>query len=179
MEKDDLYYYDKAVKRLKGISKTDPTSVIATLEKEIDSYRTRIQRLESQKKFTKIQKAMGEIDFNSATIVNEDKLFLYVSNQYGISCYAKLELAKFWLTHDNDYFYKTFGFSWVPSDKLQEEARKETSNNSNITIGIDFGNGESQHIEPLIPKGMLKDIAVNLDSLDGIKHSSNFSNFHN
>lgn len=208
MEKDGLYYYDKAVKRLKGISKTDPTSIIATLEKEIDSYRTRIQRLESEKKFTKIQKNIGEINFNSATIVDEDSLFLYVSSQYGESCFLKLELAKFWLTHDNDCFYKTFGFSWVPSDKLQEEARKHTDSNASFTIGIDFGINKSQNGEHSIPVGMckdilehstqlesstsenqnvghlipdevLKDIMSNLNPLDVSKHNNTFNGFHN
>ena len=42
-----------------------------------------------------------------------------------INGYDELQLAKKWLCMSNDLFYKTYGFSWVPSLKIREIAMEE------------------------------------------------------
>lgn len=45
-------------------------------------------------------------------------------------------LAAFWLTHTNDEFFIYFGFNWVPTIEIQEEARKKLDNQLVVNIPL-------------------------------------------
>lgn len=75
----------------------------------------------------------------------ESEDFIIVTTEMSIIKYSKLKLAIFWLTHSNDDFYNTFGFSWVPDPKLQDQAR--TKLNQSMNVGIDLGKAESMQAE--------------------------------
>lgn len=119
--------YEKAVKRLKNCGITDPTNVIAELEKEIDSYRVKIRCHEEEfrkiRKETYIKDALGKIVHNPGMITEESEEYLFVTTSYGITKYSKLKLAIFWLEHSNDCFYETFGFNWIPDNKTERKAK--------------------------------------------------------
>lgn len=181
MNDEKMLLYIKATERLKRIGITDPTSVIAELESEISQYRTTITRMESQNRRDNLQEAIGKINFNTSEITKEDQEYIYATSLYGTHKYSKLQLAIFWLTHDNDCFYETFGFSWVPDNKLQDAARKEINKHSNITIGVDISMGESESINHIIPipEEIFKDILTSIEPIGITKHSHTFSSFHN
>lgn len=180
MNEESKYLYNKAVNRLKHIGISDPTSVIVELEKEIDEYRLKIQKSESQSRLHHIQKVIGKVNYHTGTITKEDQDYLYVQTSYGTHKYSKLQLAIFWLTHSNDCFYETFGFSWIPSNKLQDIARKEI--NSSVKVGIDLASGEDETSSfkmpiPPIPKHILEDMLSNISLVDTIEHHL-FTSFH-
>lgn len=171
--------YNAASNRLKNAGITDPTSIIAELESEIRYYRTELKKIDREQRLHHIESVIGKINQKSGEITKEDKEYLYVTNLYGTHKYSKLQLAIFWLTHSNDRFYETFGFSWVPSDRLQNLARKEINEGTNITIGIDMSSGNDiqvNHVMP-VPESILKDILTNIKPIDVVRHHS-FTSFH-
>ena len=179
MNQDKITLYQKAAKRMQRVGIIDPTSIIAELEAEIDSYRMKIQKLESQERLNHIQKVIGPISQNVSEIKSEDENFIYAVSKFGEYKYSKLKLAMFWLTHDNDCFYKTFGFSWVPSNGLQQLARKKLNENNSVEVGIDFGVDKDIQVNniPFVPETILKDIVPKIDPIDIISHES-FTSHH-
>lgn len=152
--------FDKAVKRMANMKITDPTNIIIKLQEEIDDYRKQIEMnhkdVKKREKEEYLKNAFGETIYNCCRIVNEDKDYIYVESGYGTYKYSKLELAKFWLTHSNDCFYKTFGFSWVPDSQIESIARaiinKKNSDECKakqreIKIGIDFADALSYSMQ--------------------------------
>lgn len=180
MNEEALLLYYKAVNRLKNTGIIDPTSIIAELESEIDSYRTQIRKMEKERRLNNVERVIGKINHNSGEITKEDKEYLYVTSLYGTHKYSKLQLAIFWLTHSNDCFYETFGFSWVPSNKLQCLARQEIVKKSNIKIGVDMSSGKDKQVDYTIPvpEGILKDILTNIEPIDIVSHRHSFTSFH-
>lgn len=184
MNEEKMKMYQKAVNRMKNQKILDPTSIIAELESEVDSYRTKLKKLELQKRIDDIQEAIGKLNPNPGRITAEDNDYLYVTSQYGTHKYSKLKLAMFWLTHSNDYFHETFGFSWVPSIELKELARKKINENSSIEIGIDISFSKDMQvnhevpISEAIPETVLKDISSNLSPVDMVSHRYTSSTFH-
>lgn len=92
----------------------------------------------------------------------ENKNQIIVITEIGTITYSKLKMAMFWLTHSNDDFYTTFGFSWVPDSKLKDAARNEL--NKNMSIGIDFSKGESCQVE---------EITISVPSIDELVAARN------
>lgn len=180
MNQKTLLLYHKAVNRLKNTGIVDPTSIIAELESEIDSYRTKIRNLEKEQRLNHIEQVIGKINHNHGEITKEDSSYIYVTSIYGTHKYSKLQLAIFWLTHSNDRFFETFGFSWVPSNELQEIARKEISKNSGVEIGVDISSVEDTQIdfEIPLPEAILKDILSDIDPIDIVKQCHSFTSFH-
>lgn len=180
MNEERILLYRKAVNRLKKSGIIDPTSVIAELESEIDSYRTKLKKIESQNRLDDIQAAIGKINHNAASITKEDDNYLYVTNLYGTHKYSKIQLSIFWLTHSNECFYETFGFSWIPSDKLQKLAREKLNKNSSVTIGVDIGFGNDMQVDHIIPlpDTILKDILSDINPVDIVGHRHSFTSFH-
>lgn len=118
-------------------------------------------RIKRQKDF--ILELQDSCVFDIANSIEETEEFIIAYTDFGKKVYSKKALAKFWLTHSNDLFFKTFGFSWVPSDKLQSIVRSELNNMQNhhmhnVTIGVDLVANV-----PLIPKSMLEDIVKSSD----------------
>lgn len=70
----------------------------------------------------------------------------------------------FWLTHSNDLFFNTFGFSWVPDSKLQELVRKE----------LNLQHFEEKKVivfdEIIIPNCILEDICKSINIENVIKN---------
>lgn len=163
--------YNVASNRLKNAGITDPTSIIAELESEIRYYRTELKKIDREQ----LESVIGKINQKSGEITKEDKEYLYVTNLYGTHKYSKLQLAIFWLTHSNDRFYETFGFNWVPSDRLQNLARKEINEGTNITIGNDMSSENDIQVNHVIPvaESILKDI----NPIDVVRHHS-FTSFY-
>lgn len=179
MNQKKVSLYQRAAKRMQRAGITDPTSIIAELEAEIENYRTHIKRLESQDRLNHLQKTVGPINQKICEIKSEDSKFIYTVSQYGECKYSKLKLAMFWLTHSNDCFYETFGFSWVPSDKLQQLARKKLNQSNGVVVGIDLGFDKDIQVNhiPLVPETILKDIVSEIDPIDIVSHQS-FTSFH-
>lgn len=177
MYEEKMKMYQKAVNRMKNQKILDPTSIIAELETEIDSYRTKLKKLELQKRIDDIQEAIGKLNPNPGRITAEDNDYLYVTSQYGTHKYSKLKLAMFWLTHSNDYFHETFGFSWVPSFELKELARKKVIEDSSIN-SKDMQVNHEVPISEAIPETILKDILSDLSTVDMVSHRYTSSTFH-
>lgn len=169
--------YEKAVNRLKNIGITDPTNIIAELEKEIDTYRERVKNAETecrkQAKEKEIEDILGNINFNNAIITKEDSDYIYIESEYGTAKYSKYKLAIFWLQHSNDCFYRTFGFSWVPDKYWETKARafinscnkKNESIAERIAIGVDLAKG----IDISINQNFLEAISGGLNSYENGK----------
>ena len=100
----------------------------------------------------------------------ENKNQIVVITEMGTITYSKLRLAMFWLTHSNDDFYMTFGFSWVPDSKLQDAARNEL--NKSISVGIDFAKGESCQIEEV---KIIPPKRIDLNKIDEIHDLTQFT----
>lgn len=177
MNEEKMKMYQKAVIRMKNQKILDPTSIIAELESEVDSYRTKLKKLELQKRIDDIQEAIGKLNPNPGRITAEDNDYLYVTSQYGTHKYSKLKLAMFWLAHSNDYFHETFGFSWVPSFELKELARKKIIENSSIN-SKDMQVNHEVPISEAIPETILKDILSDLSNVDMVSHRYTSSTFH-
>lgn len=110
--------------------------------------------------------------FNIASKIEEKTNCIVVYTDFGKCIYSKIKLAEFWITHSNDLFFKTFGFSWIPSIELQEKAKKNMyESKSNVAIGIDIISDI-----PLIPQSILEDICKSIDVEIGssIKHMGSF-----
>lgn len=70
----------------------------------------------------------GENAFRNEVKIDIQKIINKHKNKFGtINGYCKWELTIKWLDTDNDTFFKTYGFSYVPSQKLQDLAWKEKS----------------------------------------------------
>nr|DAW09844.1 MAG TPA: hypothetical protein [Caudoviricetes sp.] len=100
----------------------------------------------------------------------ENKNQIIVITEIGTITYSKLRLTMFWLTHSNDDFYMTFGFSWVPDSKLQDAARNEL--NKNMIVGIDFAKEESYHTEV---RKMIFPKKIDLNKIDEIHDLTQFT----
>lgn len=174
MNQNMITLYQKAATRMQKTGISDPTSIIAGLESEIESYRTKIKKLEQQGRLNHIQKTIGRINQNVSEIKSEDENFIYAVSKFGEYKYSKLKLAIFWLTHSNDCFYENFGFSWVPSNELQQLAREKLNEKSSVEVGIDFGVNKDIQVNhtTLVPEIILKDIMQEIDPIDFISHQS-------
>ncbi len=127
------------------------------------------ERIKRQKEF--LLELQDSCVFDLANSIEETDKYIIAYTDFGKKVYSKKALAKFWLTHSNDLFFKTFGFSWVPSDKLQSLVRSELNNMqrhhvSNISIGVDLTADV-----PLIPKSTLEDIVKSSDFEDSLYKS--------
>lgn len=128
LETEEQQTYDKTIRRMRNIGVLDPTNIIIELQKEIDDYRESIscyrEELKKVQKGKHITGVVSKTNYNYGLIVDEDKNYIYIETNYGTSKFSKLKLAIFWLQHSNVCFYETFGFSWVPDSRIQEQARK-------------------------------------------------------
>lgn len=109
-----------------------------------DSY---LKRLKQDNKKLYIDVLKSYIKYDPIIEKQENADFIIIKTEMGIIKYSKLKLAIFWLTHSNDIFYNTFGFSWVPDLKLQDIARNRI--NKELFVGADFGKKESQQVEKI------------------------------
>lgn len=92
-----------------------------------DSY---LKRLKEDNKKLYIDVLKSYIKYDHIIEKQENADFIIIKTEMGIIKYSKLKLAIFWLTHSNDIFYNTFGFSWVPDLKLQDIARNRINKES-------------------------------------------------
>lgn len=126
-------------------------------------------KIKKQKEF--LLELQDSCVFDLANSIEETDEYIIAYTDFGKKVYSKKALAKFWLTHSNDLFFKTFGFSWVPLDKLQALVRNELNNMQshhacNIAIGVDLAADV-----PLIPKSILEDIVKSSDFEDSLYKS--------
>ena len=124
-----------------------------------------LQRLKEENKNLYIDTLKSHIKYDPIIEKQESADFIIIKTEIGVIKYSKLKLAIFWLTHSNDVFYNTFGFSWVPDLKLQDIARSKID--KGIFVGADFGNQESQQVEEIkivLPKAFDLD-KIELDDL--------------
>lgn len=106
-----------------------------------------LKRLKEDNKKLYIDVLKSYIKYDPIIEKQENVDFIIIKTEMGIIKYSKLKLAIFWLTHSNDIFYNTFGFSWVPDLKLQDIARNRI--NKELFLGVDFGKKESQQVEKI------------------------------
>lgn len=106
-----------------------------------------LQRLKEENKKLYIDTLKSHIKYDPIIEKQENVDFIIIKTEIGIIKYSKLKLAIFWLTHSNDVFYNTFGFSWVPDLKLQDIARSEI--NKGLCVGANFVKKESQQVEEI------------------------------
>lgn len=106
--------------------------------------------------------------FDIANKIEETKENIIAYTDFGKKVYSKKKLTMFWLTHSNDLFFNTFGFSWVPDSKLQELVRKELNLQhfeEKKVIVID----EIKTL-PIIPNCILEDICKSINIENVIKN---------
>lgn len=124
------------------------------------------ERIKSQKEF--LLELQDSCVFDLANSIEETDKYIIAYTDFGKKVYSKKALAKFWLTHSNNLFFKTFGFSWIPSEKLQSLVRSELNNmqSHHVAIGVDLGVDV-----PLIPQNILEDIVKSSEFEDSLYKS--------
>lgn len=108
------------------------------------------------------EELLDGINFDLANRIEETKDYIIAYTDFGKKVYSKRRLAKFWLTHSNDLFFKTFGFNWAPSSSLQNSVRQELTN-IELFPTITFFNF------PCIPHQVLEDVIKSIDAEEIIK----------
>lgn len=125
-------------------------------EKAIRKNITRIQNIYSYKEI------LEAIDYTLKIKDYTDKQIQFILN-HNTSKKIQGILATFWLTHTNDEFFNTFGFSWVPPMKIQEEAREQLNIRAREKVMqvplIEIKNNEINNILEDIQKGMINNIS--------------------
>lgn len=124
------------------------------------------ERIKRQKEF--LLELQDSCVFDLANSIEETDKYIIAYTDFGKKVYSKKALAKFWLTHSNNLFFKTFGFSWIPSEKLQSLVRSELNNmqSHHVAIGVDLGVDV-----PLIPQNILEDIVKSSEFEDSLYKS--------
>lgn len=125
-------------------------------------------RKENKNLFMDALKSRRKLNPIIKRIENQNQII--VITEIGTITYSKLRLAMFWLTHSNDDFYMTFGFSWVPDSKLQDAARNEL--NKSMNVGIDFSKGESFQVEEV---KIIPPKRIDLNKIDEIHDLTQFT----
>lgn len=124
------------------------------------------ERIKRQKEF--LLELQDSCVFDLANSIEETDKYIIAYTDFGKKVYSKKALAKFWLTHSNNLFFKTFGFSWIPSEKLQSLVRSELNNmqSHHVAIGVDLV-ADVQ----LIPQNILEDIVKSSEFEDSLYKS--------
>lgn len=124
------------------------------------------ERIKRQKEF--LLELQDSCVFDLANSIEETDKYIIAYTDFGKKVYSKKALAKFWLTHSNNLFFKTFGFSWIPSEKLQSLVRSELNNmqSHHVAIGVDLVADV-----PLISQNILEDIVKSSEFEDSLYKS--------